>query len=201
MKKKLLTVLILSAIVVMMISGCGDSAETGGNARNTTRKDRRSKEFREEIEGDESFFSDPLFDLIEWINSALSDEDEKVYDIGSVPLSQTATYSLSDRMMIQLKPTVDENGNSTGASMVIFYISLAMNTEHKDFETMGSAEKLASLEIMIKDVVASVVQNYTEQECRVGLDGQIREEILSAIQDLFQSDFIYRISISDVIYQ
>ena len=120
---------------------------------------------------------------------------------GSVPLSQTATYPLSDRLMIQLKPTVDANGKSTGAGMIIFHMSLAMNTEHKDYEKMGSPEKLSGFEIEIKDAVASVIQDYTEQECRNNLDGQIRAEILSAIQDLFQSDFIYRISISDVIYQ
>ena len=121
--------------------------------------------------------------------------------VGSVPLSQTATYSLADRLMIQLKPTVDENGKSTGANMITFYMSLAMNMEHKDYENMGSSDKLASLEIEIKDVVASVLQNYTEQECRDNLDSQIRAEILAALQKLFQSDFIYRISISDVYYQ
>lgn len=127
--------------------------------------------------------------------------DETGNNTGNIPLSQTATYPLTDWLMIQLKPTVDANGSSTGASMIIFYMSLAMNTEHKDYKTMGSAEKLASFEIEIKDVVASVIQNYTEQECRDNLDGQIRAEILDAIQDLFQSDFIYRISISDVMFQ
>lgn len=120
---------------------------------------------------------------------------------GSVPLSQTATYPLTDRLMIQLKPSTDVNGHSTGANMITFYMSLAMNMEHKDYETMGSADKLAGLEIEIKDVVASVLQEYTEQECRENLDGPIREEILTALQKMFQSDFIYRISISDVYYQ
>ena len=120
---------------------------------------------------------------------------------GNVPLSQTATYSLADRLMIQLKPAVDEDGRTTGASMITFYMSLAMNTEHKDYEKMGSAEKLSSLEIEIKDAVASVLQGYTEQECRENLDERIRAEILAALQDLFQSDFIYRVSISDVYYQ
>lgn len=120
---------------------------------------------------------------------------------GNVPLSQTATYSLSDRLMIQLKPTVDADGRSTGASMVIFYMSLAMDMENKDYEKMGKADTLAGFEIQIKDAVASVVQDYTEQECRDNLDKQIRNEILTALQDLFQSDFIYRVSISDVIYQ
>lgn len=118
----------------------------------------------------------------------------------NVPLSQTATYALADRLMIQLKPSVDEEGNSTGASMVIFYMALAMDTEHKDYKELGSEETLQSFEIQIKDTVASVVHEYTEQEFSENSD-QVKAEILSAIQDLFQSDFIYRVSISDVIFQ
>lgn len=178
MKKNLLSVLILALLIVnivmtaiMMVSVISTNGKTG-----------------------------------ELVTSIATVMNLELYDpsgdpSGSVPLSQTATYPLADRLMIQLKPTVDANGKSTGANMIIFYMSLAMNMEHKDYESMGSAEKLASLEIEIKDAVASVLQDYTEQECRDNLDGQIRAEILAALQDLFQSDFIYRVSISDVIYQ
>ena len=177
MKKNLLSVLILALLVVnivltaiMMISVIGTNKKTG--------------------------------DLVTSIATVMNLE---LYPPGSdsaanVPLSQTATYPLGDRLMIQLKPSVGEDGKA-GKNMVIFYMSLAMNTEHKDYEKMGSAEKLSSFEIDIKDAVASVIQDYTEQECRDNLDGKIRAEILDAIQDLFQSDFIYRVSISDVIYQ
>lgn len=178
MKKNLLSVLILALMIVnivltaiMMVSVISTNGKTG-----------------------------------ELVTSIATVMNLELYDpsgdpAGSVPLSQTDTYPLADRLMIQLKPTVSENGSSTGANMITFYMSLAMNMEHKDYENMGSAEKLASLEIEIKDAVASVLQNYTEQECRDNLDGPIREEILAALQKMFQSDFIYRISISDVYYQ
>lgn len=178
MKKNLLSVLILALLIVnvvltaiMMVSVIGTNKKTG--------------------------------DLVTSIATVMNLE---LYPPGSesevnVPLSETATYSLADRLMIQLKPTVNEEGKSTGASMIVFYMSLSMNTEHKDYEKLGSTEKMSSLEIDIKNAVASVVQDYTEQECRDNLDGQIKAEILSAIQSLFQSDFIYRVSISDVIYQ
>lgn len=117
----------------------------------------------------------------------------------SVPLSQTATYSLADRLVIQLKPTVSADGKTTN-KMITFYMSLAMDTEHKDYEKLGSAETLAGLEIQIKDAVASVLQDYTEEDCRNNSD-QIKAEMLTAVQDLFQSDFIYKIAISDVVYQ
>lgn len=118
----------------------------------------------------------------------------------NIPLSQTATYPLSDRLMIQIRQGVDAEGKTVGHSMVVFYISLAMDMEHEDYGKYGSAETLAGFEIQIKDAVASVVREYTEQEFNDNFD-QVKAEILAAIQDLFQSRFVYRVSISDVIFQ
>lgn len=118
----------------------------------------------------------------------------------NVPLSQTATYPLTDRLMIQIKQNVDEEGKTVGHGMVVFYMSLAMDMEHDDYAKLGSAETLAGFEIQIKDAVASVVREYTEQEFNDNFD-QVKAEILSAVQDLFQSKFVYRVSISDVIFQ
>lgn len=118
----------------------------------------------------------------------------------NVPLSQTATYPLSDRLMIQIRQDVDADGKAVGHSMVVFYMSLAMDMEHEDYSKLGSPETLAGLEIQIKDAVSSVVREYTEQEFNDNFD-QVKAEILAAIQDLFQSRFVYRVSISDVIFQ
>ena len=176
MKKNLLSILILGLLIVnivlttiMMVSVIGTNSKTG----------------------------ELVSSIAAVMNLEYYDPDGEAS--GGVPLSQTATYSLADRLMIQLKPSVDENGNA-GASMIIFYMSLAMDTENKDYEALGQPETLAGLEIQIKDTVASVVQDYTEQECRENFE-QIKAEILIALQDLFQSNFIYKVSISDVLYQ
>ena len=47
------------------------------------------------------------------------------------------------------------------------------------------------------DAALSVVSARTEDECRADLEG-LKAEILQAIQDLFQSDFIYQVAISEV---
>lgn len=178
MKKNLLSVLILALLVVniamnaiMMISVLGTNSKTG--------------------------------DLVASIATVMNLE---LFRPGTetvsrnVPLSQTATYSLADRLMVQLNHSVDADGKTVGADLVTFYMSIAMDTENKDYSKLGSEETLKGLEIEIKDVVASVIQNYTEQECRENFEA-IKEEVLYAIQQLFQSDFIYRVSISDVVYQ
>lgn len=178
MKKNLLSVLILALVVVnivmnaiMMISVISTNSKTG--------------------------------ELVASVASVLNLE---LYEPGgelagrNVPLDKTATYSLADRLMVQLKHSVDAQGNSTGADMITFYMSLAMNTEHADYSKYGSDETLKGLEIEIKAEVAKVVQDYTEQECRDNFDA-MEEEILIAIQSLFGSDFIYKVAISDVVYQ
>ena len=53
---------------------------------------------------------------------------------------------------------------------------------------------------MIKDAVERVVSNYTEEECRASFTGDIRNEMLTAIQNLFESKFIYGITLSNIKY-
>lgn len=119
--------------------------------------------------------------------------------VSEPPLDQTATYAFGDRLMMQLKPSVNEDGKA-GAQMVIFYMSLAMDMEHDDYKKLGTDEMLKSHEIDFKDAVAAVVQEYTEQEFRENTE-QVKAEILAALQDFSQSTFIFRVSISDVIFQ
>ena len=129
----------------------------------------------------------------------------ELYEPGSemenaIPLSQTETYSMSG-LMVQLKHDTDENGKDIGADYIMFDISLSMDTKNKGYKTYGTAETLTGFEIQMRDAVESVIKQYTEQECRDSMDSQIKMEILRSIQNLFQSDFIYRVSISGVMYQ
>ena len=55
---------------------------------------------------------------------------------------------------------------------IMFDVSLSINKKHKDYKTYGSSDTLASYENLIK--------------------------ILKSVQDLFQSDFIYKVAISGV---
>ena len=77
---------------------------------------------------------------------------------------------------------------------IVFAMTLFMNMEHADYETYGAT--IAERQSAILDTVTSVVSSYTEAECRADIDS-VRKEILDAIQDLFQSDFIYKIGINN----
>ena len=52
-------------------------------------------------------------------------------------------------------------------------------------------------ENLIKDAITATVSAHTEDECREDMEG-LKEEILKSVQDLFQSDFIYKVAISGV---
>lgn len=113
--------------------------------------------------------------------------------VADVPLADTETYDITGLMI----PVVTAEGRQ---GYVMFDMALQQNIKHKDYKKNGGADNIAQRESMIKDVVNSVVSAHTLEEFQSDTDG-IREEILSAIQKLYSSDFIYRISISGVKYQ
>ena len=94
----------------------------------------------------------------------------------NVALTDTEVYNIADSM---------------------FDVSLSINKKHKDYKTYGSSDTLASYENLIKDAITATVSAHTEDECREDMEG-LKEEILKSVQDLFQSDFIYKVAISGV---
>ena len=81
----------------------------------------------------------------------------------------------------------------------MFDISFSINKKNKDYKTYGSSETLDGYKTLIQDAITATVSAHTEDECREDMEG-LKEEILKAVQNLFQSDFIYKVSISGVKY-
>lgn len=113
--------------------------------------------------------------------------------VADVPLEDTETYDITGLMI----PVSTADGRQ---AYVMFDMALQQNIKHKDYKKNGGAENIALRASLIKDVVNSVVSAHTLEEFQNDTDG-IREEILEAIQKLYSSDFIYRISISGVKFQ
>ncbi len=176
MKKNLLSVLIL----VLMIVNIALSAVMMTNVISTNQK---------------------TAELMDSIGVAMNLE---LYTPGAGPevaLSDTVTHVM-DQMTIQLaySQAVNEDGTTTSSKPVylVFDISLLMDKTHEDFESYSGS--IADYDSVIKDAVEEVVSNYTEEECRVSFTGDIRNEILTKIQDLFESKFIYGITLSNIKY-
>lgn len=113
--------------------------------------------------------------------------------VQDVPLSETNVYDIPGSMTIPLKRAVAADGTESKQAYIVFEISLLMNTKHEEYKNYS--ETISDWESVIKDAITSVVSSHTEAECRADFD-EVRDEILAAIQKLFQSDFIYKVAIN-----
>lgn len=115
----------------------------------------------------------------------------------AVPLSDIATYSISEKMTIPLKVEVNEEGKEE-AHYFISNVTLSMNTKADGYKDYG--EDLLNWENLIKAEIENVIQSHTLNEARNNQE-QIREEILASIQKMFDSEFIFNVSFSDTMIQ
>lgn len=109
-------------------------------------------------------------------------------DIGgaSVSMADTAVYNISEELTIPLK-----DGEDGKSHFAVGNVSLSMDSKHPDYATYQ--ETMLDREGLIKDVIFSVVGNYTMEEAKTSSD-QIKAEILTRVQELFGSDFIFGVS-------
>ncbi len=120
----------------------------------------------------------------------------------AVSLADTEVYAITGSMTIPLSPETitDADGKQQiKQGYLVCNISFSMNTKHDDYETYGSAEAMAAKEELIKDAINTIVSKHTISDLQSDPSlEEIKKEILVAIQDLFQSDFIYKVSVSEV---
>ena len=121
-----------------------------------------------------------------------------------VSLADTEVYAITGSMTMPLAPETitDSSGRQeVKQGYLVCNVSFSMNTKHKDYKTYGSAEAMAAKEELIKDAINTIVGQYTVSDLQSdpGLEN-LKKEILVAVRELFQSDFIYKISVSEVKY-
>ena len=111
----------------------------------------------------------------------------------AVPMENIETYDIAESMTIPLKNSEDGSSHFCLAS-----IGFSINTKGDGYKTYGS--DLSPQETMIKDRINSVFANYSLEEAR-GNEEAIKAEILSNVQQMFDSDFIFDVSFSSILYQ
>lgn len=110
--------------------------------------------------------------------------------VKEVSLADTAVYNLSNSMTILLKN--DEDGKTR---YLMCDVALSMDMTHDDYEKYS--ETISDKEKLLEDAISTVVGSHTAAECQQDFES-IKSEILDAVQDLFQSDFIYKVAVSNV---
>lgn len=127
-------------------------------------------------------------------------EAEIETEAATVSMADMDTYTIAD-MTIQLKPsvTVSEDGSEVSK---VHYVStsvvLSMNKNHDDYKTY-SADLEAKADL-IKGEITEVFSQYTMEELTTSSE-QAKNDILTRIQTLYGSDFIFDITLSNPLYQ
>lgn len=109
----------------------------------------------------------------------------------SVPMADIVTYTIAD-MTIPLKK--GEDGKDHYA---LLSVTLSMNSKHDDYKAYGD---LTTREDLIKGQINDAVSQYTLDEANANPQA-VKDDILTRIQQLFGSDFIFDVTLSSTLYQ
>ncbi len=136
-------------------------------------------------------------EFIKKISTAVDLELENSYatkeDISNISVDKLDVYDISKQLVFNLKKGADGRD-----CVIVVNVSLLMNKENKDYATYS--ETLAEKESLFTSTIIRILSSYTMDEVRANTD-LIREEILQAIQDMYQSDFIIDVNFSDIKFQ
>lgn len=103
-------------------------------------------------------------------------------DDGVIPIDKIVVHDIADEMTITLK-----NGSDNKTHYVIVEVSVLMNSAHEDYATYSTV--LPTQESLIKSKVIEIIGKYTLEEAK-GYQKVVAEDILKALQEMYQSDFI-----------
>ena len=122
------------------------------------------------------------------VNLELEDPQQAEADIA---VSDIETYKIADKLTIKLS---SQDGSSHYA---VLYVSLSMNSKHKDYVTLNP--KIVENEGAITEIVSEEFEKYSMDEVNANKDA-IKAQVLARIQELFKSDFIINISFGNIVY-
>ena len=91
-------------------------------------------------------------------------------------------YNIEDTMTIHLKTAEDGKDH-----YCIVSVALSVNTKHDDYKKYGTT--IGEYESLIQGEIDQVIGNYTKEEAEANKEA-IADEILTRIQDLYDSSFI-----------
>ena len=183
MKKNLLTIVILALLIVnialtaiMMISVTSTNNKTAA-----------------------------LVDTIAMVmNLELVTPGEEGEEEVQVSLADTAIYSIPDQFTIPLKPDTVTNADGTvtqGKSVyMVFNVSLSLNTKASDYKKGVNIDNISTYDSWIKEEIEAVVSSHTQEFCtnnRAELQAELLREIQGRLND---TDSIYGVSITDVVF-
>ena len=107
-----------------------------------------------------------------------------------IKLSDLEPHDIPDDLTIPLKKGEDGKDH-----YCIVAVSLMLNKTHPDYETYGA--NIASQDSLIKSII---IGSHTIEEVKADSEA-LRNEILVKLQEAYDSDFIYKVAFSNIMYQ
>ena len=116
---------------------------------------------------------------------------------GNVAVTDVATFGFTgdDKLTINLKAGADGKSH-----YMVVEVVFSMNKASADYATLGTEESLASMKELIKSKVTTTLSEYSMEELQGGSVEEAKEKILEGVQEMYNSNFIYDVSFSSVLY-
>ncbi|NLP15683.1 MAG: flagellar basal body-associated protein FliL [Clostridiales bacterium] len=111
--------------------------------------------------------------------------------IANLAVSDIGTYLVEERLTCRLAKSDDED------HYAVLYLSLSLNKTHEDYPLLEPY--VSQYENDMKEIVTDEFAKYTIDEVMVMKD-RIKDQVLTRIQELFQSDFIINVSFGNILY-
>ena len=132
-------------------------------------------------------------DIASVLKLELRGEDGEVV---TVPMEQTDVYNITD-LTIELQPSDDGSSH-----WCLLGVALSMNTKDKGYKSFGDAESMEAKRSLLTEAIFDVIGSYKLEDLKGGNgEEEAKEEILRRIQSMYDSQFIFRVSFSDIKYQ
>lgn len=130
--------------------------------------------------------------IVSAIDLELEHQNTDSVDAG-ISIDKIEVYDIEQQLLINLK-----KGEDGLEHYVVLYATLSLDTSHEDY--VKYFEALPTKESLIKSEIIGIVSRYTIEEARNNI-GTLRDEILLAVQALYQSEFIIDFSFRDITFQ
>lgn len=175
MKKNLLTVVILALLIVNLVL-------TGIIMFSTVSANKKTVALVNDIAS--------VLDLE--LNDGTSSGPEED-EAAPVSITDTAVYNIPDAMTVALRPSADGKEH-----YCMCEVSFSMNTTDPDYEKYSAM--VEAQESKIRSIIIGVIGEYTKEEA-IQSQATIENDILSQVQGIFGSKFIFEAYFRDIKFQ
>ena len=167
MKKNMISILILALLVVNIVLTAIMMFSIVGTARKT---------------------SALIDDITSAINLELDNQKGTATEaaIIEVPIENIEVYKIEEELTVPLAVGADGKNH-----YYLVSVALSLNTKDKDYKKLK--DTIVDMEELIKGEISGAIGSYTIEELQESTDG-VRIEILSRIQKLFDSEFIFNVT-------